>query len=99
MRCIRSSAASSSGRTARGSLSAHSHDHEGARAIRAVHPPRAGAHPAFNVFVTTRFDSLLAQALDEERFGGAARTVSLAYGSQQAGPADKIKFTPPIRER
>jgi len=33
----------------------------------------------FNVFVTTTFDSLLAQALDEERFGGAARTVSLAY--------------------
>lgn len=33
----------------------------------------------FNVFVTTTFDSLLAQALDEERFGGANRTVSLAY--------------------
>ena len=36
----------------------------------------------FNVFVTTTFDSLLAQALDEERFPGqsaAAKTVSLAY--------------------
>ena len=33
----------------------------------------------FNVFVTTTFDSLLAQALDEERHGGAPRTVSLAY--------------------
>ena len=33
----------------------------------------------FNVFVTTTFDSLLAQALDEERFPGAPRTVSLAY--------------------
>lgn len=33
----------------------------------------------FNVFVTTTFDPLLAQALDEERFGGSARTVSLAY--------------------
>ncbi|MSU47779.1 MAG: toll/interleukin-1 receptor domain-containing protein, partial [Opitutus sp.] len=33
----------------------------------------------FNVFVTTTFDSLLAQALNEERFDGEARTVSLAY--------------------
>ncbi len=39
----------------------------------------------FNVFVTTTFDSLLAHALDEERFPGsstapgAPRTVSLAY--------------------
>ncbi len=33
----------------------------------------------FNVFVTTTFDSLLAQALDEERHDGAPRTVSLAY--------------------
>ncbi len=36
----------------------------------------------FNVFVTTTFDSLLAQALDEERGSGrpgAASTVSLAY--------------------
>ena len=33
----------------------------------------------FQVFVTTTFDSLLAQALDEERFGGVARTTSLAY--------------------
>ncbi|MEO5961642.1 MAG: toll/interleukin-1 receptor domain-containing protein [Opitutaceae bacterium] len=33
----------------------------------------------FDVFVTTTFDSLLAQALDEERFGGVAKTVSLAY--------------------
>jgi hypothetical protein len=33
----------------------------------------------FNVFVTTSFDSLLAQALDEERHASAPRTVSLAY--------------------
>jgi hypothetical protein len=33
----------------------------------------------FNVFVTTTFDSLLAQALDAERHGGEPRTVSLAY--------------------
>ena len=33
----------------------------------------------FNLFVTTTFDSLLEQALDEERHGGASKTVSLAY--------------------
>lgn len=33
----------------------------------------------FNLFVSTTFDSLLAQALDEERHGGAARTQSIAY--------------------
>lgn len=33
----------------------------------------------FNVFVTTTFDSLLSRALDEERHGGAPRTLSLAY--------------------
>ncbi|MBI5771027.1 MAG: toll/interleukin-1 receptor domain-containing protein [Verrucomicrobia bacterium] len=33
----------------------------------------------FDLFVTTTFDSLLAQALDEERHGGAPRTASLAY--------------------
>jgi hypothetical protein len=33
----------------------------------------------FNLFVTTTFDTLLEQALDEERHGGAAKTVSLAY--------------------
>lgn len=33
----------------------------------------------FNLFVTTTFDTLLEQALDEERHGGAAQTTSLAY--------------------
>jgi len=33
----------------------------------------------FNLFVTTTFDTLLEQALDVERHGGAAKTVSLAY--------------------
>ncbi len=44
----------------------------------------------FNVFVTTTFDSLLAQALDEERHGGDAHTVSLAYSPShnQDLPAD-----------
>jgi hypothetical protein len=44
----------------------------------------------FNLFVTTTFDSLLAQALDEERHGGAPRTVSIAYAPShnQDLPAD-----------
>jgi hypothetical protein len=33
----------------------------------------------FNLFVTTTFDLLLEKALDDERHGGAAKTVSLAY--------------------
>jgi hypothetical protein len=33
----------------------------------------------FNLFVTTTFDSLLAQALDAERHEGAPRTLSFAY--------------------
>ncbi len=44
----------------------------------------------FNLFVTTTFDTLLEQALDEERHGGAAKTVSLAYAPNhtQDLPAD-----------
>ena len=52
----------------------------------------------FNVFVTTTFDSLLAQALDEERYQGAPRTVSLAYSpnNNQDLPADaRSRETPP----
>jgi hypothetical protein len=51
----------------------------------------------FNVFVTTTFDSLLAQALDEERFGGATRTVSLAYSPShnQDLPPDARRAGPP----
>lgn len=33
----------------------------------------------FNLIVTTTFDTLIEQALDEERHGGSARTLSLAY--------------------
>jgi hypothetical protein len=33
----------------------------------------------FNLYVTTTFDSLLSEALDDERFGGAAKTATLAY--------------------
>jgi hypothetical protein len=44
----------------------------------------------FDLFVTTTFDSLLAQALDEERFGGAPKTASFAYAPNRVAdlPAD-----------
>lgn len=44
----------------------------------------------FNLFVSTTFDSLLAQALDAERFDCAPKTVSLAYAPNhnQDLPAD-----------
>ena len=51
----------------------------------------------FNVFVTTTFDSLLAQALDEERFSGAPRTVSLAYSPNSS--ADLPASGPPWLRR
>ena len=56
----------------------------------------------FNVFVTTTFDSLLAQALDEERFPGqpgAPRTVSLAYSpnnNQDLPPDARRSDTPTV---
>jgi hypothetical protein len=53
----------------------------------------------FSVFVTTTFDSLLAQALDEVRFAGAPRTVSLAYAPthNQDLPADaRRRETPTV---
>lgn len=53
----------------------------------------------FSVFVTTTFDSLLAQALDEERHAGAPRTVSLAYAPthNQDLPADaRRRETPTV---
>ncbi len=51
----------------------------------------------FNLFVTTTFDPLLAQALDEERFGGAAKTVSLAYAPNHHAdlPADARRASVP----
>lgn len=52
---------------------------------------------SFNLYVTTTFDSLLEQALDEERHGGAARTVSLAYAPNrnQDLPAGARRPGPP----
>ncbi len=35
------------------------------------------------LFVSTTFDSLLEQAVNQERFGGAARTISRAYAPNQ----------------
>ena len=51
----------------------------------------------FNLFVTTTFDSLLTQALDEERHGGAAKTVSLAYAPNRNEdlPADVRRSATP----
>jgi hypothetical protein len=51
----------------------------------------------FNVFVTTTFDSLLAQALDEERHGGAPKTVSLAYAPNHTAdlPAEARRAAAP----
>jgi hypothetical protein len=51
----------------------------------------------FNLFVSTTFDSLLAQAIDEERHGGAARTQSIAYAPNhtQDLPADARRSETP----
>lgn len=52
----------------------------------------------FNLFVTTTFDSLLAQALDDERFAGTPRTTSTAYAPnhvQDLPPAAQRGEAPP----
>ena len=51
----------------------------------------------FNLFVTTSFDSLLTQALDEERHGGAPRTTTFAYAPNhnQDLPADARRAAVP----
>ena len=53
----------------------------------------------FHLFVTTTFDSLLAQALDEERHNGAPRTTSLAYApnhNQDLPPDARRSSTPTV---
>jgi hypothetical protein len=52
----------------------------------------------FQLYVTTTFDSLLAQAIDEERFGGAAKTTSLAYAPShhQDLPSEARQAASPI---
>ena len=51
----------------------------------------------FTLFVSTTFDSLLAQALDEERYGGLPKTTSLAYAPNhnQDLPLDARRATTP----
>jgi hypothetical protein len=44
--------------------------------------------PRFGLFLTTTFDSLLARALDQERFGGQARTAVYSYSPGAADPGD-----------
>lgn len=53
----------------------------------------------FNVFVTTTFDGLLAQALDEQRFGGAPTTQSLVFTpnrTQDLAPGAAIAAAPSV---
>jgi hypothetical protein len=47
----------------------------------------------FNLFVSTTFDSLLERAIDEERFGGAQKTASLAYAP------NRVQDLPPDARR
>jgi hypothetical protein len=42
----------------------------------------------FRLFITTTFDSLLARALDQARFGGAPRTEVFSYSPGAADPGD-----------
>jgi hypothetical protein len=42
----------------------------------------------FQLFLTTTFDSLLARAIDQERFAGAARTEVFSYSPGAADPGD-----------
>jgi hypothetical protein len=42
----------------------------------------------FRLFLTTTFDSLLARALDQERFGGEARTAVFSYSPGAEDPGD-----------
>ena len=48
---------------------------ESLRKLAAIRP--------FKLFVTTTFDPLMARALDEERFGGAAKTEIIAYAPER----------------
>jgi hypothetical protein len=55
----------------------------------------------FKLFVSTTFDSLLEQALNAERFGGAARTITRAYVPNQLRdeadlPPDYHKVSQPL---
>lgn len=68
----------------------------------AFEPPQAlrrlAAIPEFDLFVTTTFDSLLEQALNVERFGGASSTEVLAYAPNRVAdlPTERDRLQRPV---
>jgi hypothetical protein len=52
----------------------------------------------FDLFVTTTFDTLLEQAINEERFGGAQSTEAIAYSPNRVVdlPSEREKLTRPV---
>jgi len=67
-----------------------------------VAPPdalrRLARIPAFDLFVSTTFDSLLVDALNQERFGGEQRALHLAYSPNKAQdlPAPRGRLPAPV---
>lgn len=67
-----------------------------------IEPPEAlrqlARIEAFDIYVSLTFDSLLAEAINRERFGGAARTEHLACSptKTQDLPAERAKLTAPV---
>jgi len=65
-------------------------------------PPQAlkqlAAIPEFDVFVTTTFDSLLENAVNQERFGGAASTDVLSYAPNRVAdlPTERDRLQRPV---
>ncbi|HEV7578308.1 MAG TPA: adenylate/guanylate cyclase domain-containing protein [Caldimonas sp.] len=65
-------------------------------------PPRALAQLAqitdFDLFVSTTFDPLLEQAINAERFGGAAQTDVVAYAPNRVNdlPTERERLTRPL---
>ena len=65
-------------------------------------PPRALAQLAqitdFDLFVSTTFDPLLEQAINAERFGGAASTEVLAYAPNRVAdlPTERERLSRPV---
>jgi hypothetical protein len=65
-------------------------------------PPRAlrrlAAIPEFDLFVTTTFDPLLENAINQERFGGAASTDVLSYSPNRISdlPSERDQLRRPV---
>lgn len=56
----------------------------------------------FSIFISTTFDNLLTRAIDQERFGGATRTKTIAYvtpANHVTGERGGIKDLPPPGNR